>query len=187
MERQRCGTDLDQPRPDVEARPGAVLEPAAHLHAHRELDRGRDRSHDRAGSVRVVEQGRARAGLRDLADGAAEVDVDDVRSRVRDHARGLGHHGRVRPEDLHGERVLVAGDPQVAERPFVSVLEPGAADHLGADEPGPVAAALTPEGLNADAGHRGEDEPRRDLDVADPPAFVKIYLHRAGNRRSSGC
>ena len=161
---------------DVEARPRAVFEPAAHLHAHRQVDRRRDRRHDLAGPVRVVEQGRARSGLGDLADGAAEVDVDDVRSGVRDHAGGLGHHGGVRPEDLHGERVLVAGDPQVAERPLVPVVEPGAADHLGADEPGPVAAALAPKRLHADARHRGEDEPRRDLDVADPPGLMEIFV-----------
>ena len=32
-----------------------------------------------------------------------------------------------------------------------------------------------------------EHDPRRDLDGADRPALVKIYLHRARNRSGSGC
>ena len=41
------------------------------------------------------------------------------------------------------------GDPQVAERPLVPVLDPGDRDHLGADEAGAVAAALAAERLHA--------------------------------------
>ena len=62
-----------------------------------------------------------------------------------------------------------ARDPQVAERALVPVLDARAADHLGADEPGAVAAALAAERLHADAGHRREHEPARDLDRPDPP------------------
>ena len=50
-----------------------------------------------------------------------------------------------------------------------------------------VAAALAPEGLDADPGHGGQDEPRRDLDVPDPPRFPQIYLHRAGNGSCGPC
>ena len=132
-------------------------------------------AHARAGSSR---QCRARAGLRHLADGAAEVDVDDVRAGVLDHARRLGHHAGLGAEDLNRERMLVGRDPQVAERALVPVREPGAADHLRADEPGAEAAALAAEGLHAHARHRREDEPGRDLDGPDPPGFVQIYLHR---------
>ena len=95
-----------------------------------------------------------------------------------DHPRRLGHRARLRAEDLDRERMLVGRDPQVAERPLVPVLDPGAGDHLGADEPGPVAAALAAERLDADAGHRREDDPGRDLDVADPPGLLKVGLHK---------
>ena len=150
-------------------------------------DRVRDRLDDRARARRLLEAVRARAGLRHLADGAAEVDVDDVRARILDHARGLGHHAGLGAEDLNRQRMLVGGDPQVAERALVLVREPGAADHLRADEPGAEAAALPAEGLHAHACHRREHEAGRDLDVTDSPGFVEIYLHNRPNRsRGSG-
>ena len=175
---ERRRARLDELRADLEARPRAVAQPAAHLHATRA---GRPRSatastiaQARAG---VVEQRRAGAGLRHLAHRAAEVDVDEVGARRLDHPRRVGHHARLRAEDLDRERMLVAGDAQVAERPLVPVLDPGAADHLGADEPGAEPASLAAERLHADARHRRQDDARRDLDVADPPALSQVDLH----------
>jgi transcription elongation factor GreA len=55
------------------------------------------------------------------------------------------------------------------------VLDPRARDHFRADEPGAVPAALAAERLDADAGHRREHDPRRDLDVADPPGLAQIH------------
>ena len=106
--------------------------------------------------------------------GAAEVDVDDVRAGRLDHPRRLGHRDRVGAEDLDRERVLVGGDAQVAERLFVAVLDSRDGDHLRADEPGAVAAALPAECLDAHAGHRSEHEPARDLDAAEGPGLVEI-------------
>ena len=83
--------------------------------------------------------------------------------------------------------MLVPSDAQVAERPLVLVLQPGAADHLRADEPGPVPAALAAECLDADPGHGGQDEAGRDLDLPDPPRLAKIYLHRAENGSCEAC
>ena len=74
--------------------------------------------------------------------------------------------------------MLVGGDPQIAERPFVSVLDARAGDHLGAHEPGPVASSLAAERLDADPGHRREHDSGRDLDVADPPGLLKVRLHK---------
>ena len=83
--------------------------------------------------------------------------------------------------------MLVAGNPEVPERSLVPVLQARAADHLGADEAGPVAAPLAPKGLDADPGHRGQDQAGGDLNHADPPGFSKIYLHRAGNSTPRAC
>ena len=179
MQRQRRRARVDEPRPDLEAVARAVLGPAAHLHRDRQVDRPGDRLDDRAPRGRVVEQRGAGAGLGHLAHRAAEVDVDDVRARGLDPPRGLGHRRRVRAEDLDRERMLVAGDPQVAERALVPVLDPGDRDHLRADEPGAVAAALAAERLDADARHRREHDPARDLDPAEVPVLVEIDRHRA--------
>src|SRR5439155_12650769 len=140
-------------------------------------NRARDGVDDAARVIGIVEQGCARARLRHLANRAAEVDVDDVRAGRLDHARGLAHHDRVGAEDLNRERVLVAGDAEVAERPLVPVLDARAAHHLGADEPGAEAPSLAAEGLHAHSRHRREDDPRGDLDGADPPGFTKIDEH----------
>ena len=177
MEGQRRRARLDEPRPDLEARARAVLGAAAHLHRDRQRRGRRDGRDDARGVIRVVEQRRAGAGLRHLLDRAAEVDVDDVRARGLDRARGLGHRDRVGAEDLDRERMLVGGDAQIAERPLVAVLDAGHRHHLGADEPGAVAASLAAEGLHADARHRREHEAARDLDVPDEPGLAEIDLH----------
>ena len=158
VERKRRGAGVDELRPDLEARARAVAEAAAHLDAHRDVDRVRDRLDDRGGARGLVEQRRARSRLRHLPDGAAEVDVDEVGAGSLDHPRRLGHRARLRAEDLDRERVLVAGDAEVAERSLVPVLDPGAADHLRADETGAEAASLAAERLHADTRHRGEHE-----------------------------
>ena len=88
------------------------------------------------------------------------------------------------PKSWIAERVLVGRDAQVAERSLVAVLDPRAADHLGADETCAEAAALASERLHADAGHRRQDEPGRDLDRADPPRLAEVDLHaRHGTAR----
>jgi len=74
--------------------------------------------------------------------------------------------------------MLVPAHPQVAEGALVPVLDPGATDHLRADQAGPVAAALAPEGLDADAGHRGQDDPGRHLDRADRPGIGQVDGHK---------
>ena len=128
----------------------------------------------RAAPIRIVEQRRAGAGLRHLPHGAAEVEVDEVGACCFDHPRRLGHRAGFRAEQLDRERMLVGGDTEVSERSLVAVLDPGAADHLGADEACAEAASLPPERLHADARHRGEHEPRRDLDRPDRPGFAEV-------------
>src|SRR5581483_6122169 len=126
---------------------------------------------------RILHQVRAGSRLRHLADGAAEVHVDDVRARRLDHPRRLRHRRGLGAEDLDRERMLVGGDAQVAERPLVPVLDPGGGHHLRADEPRAETPALAAERLDRDAGHRREHEPRRHLDVADRPRFLQIHGH----------
>ena len=116
-------------------------------------------------------------GLGHLADGAAEVDVDDVGARGLDEARRIGHRVGVCAEDLHGQRMLVSADPQVSERALVAVREAGAADHLGAHQTGSETASLAAKGLHADPRHRGEHDPAVNHDRADAPGCVQIYLH----------
>ena len=61
------------------------------------------------------------------------------------------------------------------------MLEPGAAHHLRADQPGAVTPSLAAKSLHRDTCHRGEHEPAGDLDPTDPPGLPKIYLHRGEN------
>ena len=70
--------------------------------------------------------------------------------------------------------MLVRGDAQVAEGALVPVLDSRAADHLGAHEARAEPASLAAERLHADARHRRQDEPRRDLDGPDRPGLAKI-------------
>ena len=70
--------------------------------------------------------------------------------------------------------MLVGGDAEVPESLLVAVLDPGAAHHLGAHEPGSVAASLAAERLHADPRHRRQNEARGYLDGADSPAFAEV-------------
>ena len=177
VQRQRRGAGLDQAWADVEARPGAVRDAAAHLHGDGQRDRTGDGLDQPAGVIGVVEQRGARAGLGDLLDRAAEVHVDDVGAGRLDDPGGLGHGDRVRPEDLDRQRALVRADPQVPEGALVAVLDPGDRDHLGADEAGPEPPSLAAKGLHADPGHRRQDEPAGDLDAPDPPVLPEVDVH----------
>ena len=123
MERQRGRAGLDEPRADRRGSRASRREAAPHLHRDRDVDGIGDGRDDPAGELGIVEQRRARAGLRHLADGAAEVDVDDVGARGLDHARRVGHRVGVGAEDLDRQRMLVGGDAQVAERLLVAVLD----------------------------------------------------------------
>ena len=76
--------------------------------------------------------------------------------------------------------MLVTCDAKVAERLLVPVLDPGAADHLGADETGAEAAPLAAKRLHADARHRRQHEARRDLHIADVPALAQVDIHGFG-------
>ena len=174
VERQRGRARLDEPRAELESRPGAVLDAAPQLHRHRHADRACDGGDDPAREILILEEVRTRARLRDLLHRAAEVDVHDVGSDGLDHPRSVRHRSGIRSEELDRERMLVRGHAEVAEGLLVAVLDAGAADHLGADEPGAVAAALAPKRLHADARHRSEHEPRGHLDGADPPGFAKV-------------
>jgi hypothetical protein len=70
--------------------------------------------------------------------------------------------------------MLVRADPEIAERPLVPMLDSGAGDHLRANKAGSEAAPLSPEGLDAHPGHRGEDDPRGHLDGPDFPALAEF-------------
>ena len=163
--------------PSVEAVARAVAHAAAQLHRHGHRDRLGDGARDADRDLVVVERGCAGAGLRDLPHRAAEVDVDDVGAGCLAHARGLGDGAGIRAEDLHCERMLVAGDPQVAERALVAVREPAGRDHLGADEPRAEPTALPPERLHADTRHRRQHDARGDLDRVDEASSLKHRRH----------
>ncbi len=178
MERQRRRARLDEPRPDLETRTRAVLDAAPHLHRDRHVDRACDRGDDAARELRILHQVRARARLRHLLDGTAEVHVDDVRAGGHDHPRCLGHLRGIRAEDLDRERMLVGSDPEIAERLLVLVPDPRSRDHLRAHETGTEAASLAAKRLNRDSCHRRENDPRRHLDPADRPRFSKVKGHR---------
>jgi hypothetical protein len=132
---------------------------------------------DPARAIGILEKRRARARLRDLPDGATEVDVDKVGARRLHHAGSLGHDPSLGAEDLDGQGMLVHPDPEVAESSLVSVGKARAADHLGADQPGPETASLAPEGLHAHPGHGGEHKAGRNLYRTDAPGRVQIDRH----------
>ena len=135
--------------------------------------------------VGVVEQGGAGAGLADLADRAAHVEVDHVGAGVGRDRGGLAHHGGVMAEELHRHRVLVRVDAQeLAHGALVAVHEPEARDHLGDHEAGAVALRLEAHEPVADAGERREHHAVGEPEAAERPRVGE--RGHAGNGSSGG-
>ena len=101
---------------------------------------------ERHGAIGFVEKRRASAGLHDLPDGAAHVDVDHVGAVLgRDRGR-LPHHVGVVPEELDRDRVLVGVDAEIFIKGApVAVLQAEARHHLAEREPRAVPARLEPQ------------------------------------------
>ena len=182
MERQRRGARLDEPRAELEARARAVLDAASHLHGHRHRRRSRPRRRSGTRAPDPPAGARRRPSSSPCARGSRSSCRRCPRRRPRPSApprpsrpapsRRSGSRADARPRRPAGSRACAR-----------SGLDPGAGDHLRADEPGAEAASLAAERLDADARHRREHDPRRHLDVADPPRLPEIHLHRADGIR----
>jgi hypothetical protein len=186
VQRDRFRACVDELRAEREAVAGAVAHPGPQLDRDGHRDRVCDRPRDGDGHVVVVERGGACAGLRDLAYGAAEIDVDDVGARRLAHARGISDRGRLRPEHLHRERMLVARDAQVPERAGVAVREAARGDHLRAHEACAEAPSLPAEGLDGHARHGREHDARGNLHIADLEWRGKLERARGESCRLHG-
>ena len=180
MERERRGAGVDEPRADLEARARAVASPRRIFTLTGTSTASATAStiaQARSGSSSSVAPAPVFVTLRTGQPKLMSTRSAPAASTMR---AASAISARLRAEDLDRERMLVGGDAQVAERPLVPVLDPGAADHLRADEPGAEAASLAAKRLHADACHRRQDEARRDLDVADVPAFAQIDVMVCG-------
>src|SRR3954463_15993198 len=101
-----------QPQGEVKSLATARAEPRAELDGDGDSPALARRGRETNGEVRVGEKRGARARLADLADGAAHVDVDQVRARLG-HGRGGGSHDlRILTEELDRDRVLSRVEPE---------------------------------------------------------------------------
>ena len=129
----------------------------------------------------------AGAGLADLLDRAAHVQVDQVGPGLGDDGGRPAHHPGIGAEELDRRRVLVGMDPQqLVQRPLVAVVDRVAGDHLRDREPGTVAARLQAYEPVADPGERRQQHPVGDLDVADPNGSVSGLCALTGSAPRSG-
>ena len=118
---------------------------------------------DRDRGVVVLEHRRARAGLHDLRDRAAHVEVDEVGAAPRRRrAAALRMTSGSWPKswiDDRPARALVGVDAQhLGARLLVAVVDPEARDHLRHREPGAVALGLQAHEPVADARQRREHD-----------------------------
>ncbi len=137
------------------------------------------RERQRNRQIGVIEQGRAGAGLADLRDRAAHVDVDQVRARRRDSLRGGRHHIGIVAEQLDRHRVLIGVDPQqLGAGALVAVVHGKARDHLGHGQAGAVALGLQPHEPVADPGQWRKHDPVGDLHPTQAPRVGQRRGHR---------
>ena len=89
-------------------------------------------------------------------------------------------HWHLRKPAATGRRGMVVSQCKNASEAGVAVLDAGARDHLRTDEARPEAPSLAAERLHADARHRRQDEPGRDLDRPDRPGLSEVDHRRQG-------
>src|SRR5712692_9162241 len=102
----------------------------------------------------VLEERGPGQGVADFLRRAAHVDVDDLRAPLHVEARGLGHHDRVGPCDLHRDRLDFAFVIGAAARFLATPQQRVRGDHLGYGEARTELLAQLPEGAIRDPGHR---------------------------------
>jgi hypothetical protein len=113
-----------------------VPEGAAQLKRHRAAGHSLDDGPDgRQGAVRVVHERPAALVRDDLADGAGEVEVDNVEAHPIERAGRFGHRLRLDAHDLSGDRMVggVDADEALAQSSFEEDLavEHGFRDAVG--------------------------------------------------------
>ena len=108
-----------------------IDEPGAHLDGDRDLlYMGHDIFKNLRGEVGMLEKGGPRAGSRDLAHRASEIQIENLESNRLDHGRGFSHGIRVVADELSAER-LVVGDPaDEREGSFIPPCEGFGGDHF---------------------------------------------------------
>ena len=151
---------------------GAHLQGDGHATRRACLD---DRLRDRDGERLVLHQRGARPLVADLLGRAAHVDVDDLRAAIDVVGRRLGHHGGVRPGDLHRDRARFA---LVVRAPRCLQAVPQLAarrDHLAHRIARAELAAQLAEGTVGDARHRRREQVVRE--------GVRADVHAKGKRR----
>ena len=178
--RRATSTPADVPGAQTRAQLDRHRQPAA---AARGLDE-RDRP------VGIVEQRRPGAGLADLRDRAAHVDVDQVRAGRRDLLGGRGHHVRIGAEQLHGDRparpLIRVDAQQLPARALVAVVDRERGDHLRHREAGAVAFGLQADEPVADSGERRQRHAIGDRDAAEGPTVGECASHRTIHGTNEG-
>ncbi len=133
---------------------GGVVEGAAEFDGQRRAGDGvADAAHDGEGGFGVGEEIAAAAAAHDFADGAGEIQVDDVEAVLDEQHGGAGEFVGVGAHELAGDRVvLVAEDGpffQAAAAAEEDLVEQGFGDGIGA-------AAAAGDGAHGHVGIAGE-------------------------------
>jgi hypothetical protein len=173
---------LDEPLGHLQALDAARLDRGPQLDGDRQPRALGGRAGDRHRAVGVGDQRDAGAGLGDLGDRAAHVEVEQVGADAGHLGGRRAHDVRVLAEQLDRHRPVRAlvgvDDQQLVERLAVAVVDGEARDHLRHGEPGPVALGLQAHEPVADAGERRQHDAVGDLEVAEAPGVVQ-GAHRA--------
>ena len=146
----------------------AFIKALAEFDRHRYVHRTDNRFDDLRRKIGRFHERAPVAGLHDLPNGAAHVDVDDLGAAQLPHlARSLRHAYGIAAEDLYGEGRISLGADEQRFRLAVLIHERLGGDHLARGERRAVSPAKEPERGVRHAGHRREKEPPGKLHVSD--------------------
>lgn len=130
----------------------------ADLHRHRHLDRGLHRLHDLAHPRRLAAERRAEAHAGEVIDGAAEIDVDEVRPARFHQRRRPRHLLRLVAGELYGKHRLVGRPSDERKLSAFALFEPTSHHHFADKDAGAQFHAELAVGKVGAFGHRRRNQ-----------------------------
>ena len=159
MQREHARACVLAPPRDRDGITHLLAPSAADLARHRQVRAAGNAANDVPNEIEIAQAARAAVSPNDLLDGAAEVDVDELRTEnVSDERGRVSHRRGIGAEDLDTDRTLIAAKAQLVDGRRVLATNPFRREELGDDDVRAKSTAEASEGRFRHTSHGREVE-----------------------------